>query len=131
MRYLLDTHILIWWFERNSRLAVEQQRAINQASGNSPLLVSDISLWEIATLHSLGRLKFTLPLKQWLDTATAAPLVETCRITSDVAKRVSELPDTFHRDPADRILVSTASSLGATLVTADRRIIESKLVKTL
>ncbi len=130
MRYLLDTHILIWWFERNPRISAEQEAVLQRASGTSPLLVSDISFWEIATLFSLGRLKFNLPLNEWLDRATAAPLVEKCRITSDVARVVAELPDTFHRDPADRLLVSTARVLGAKLVTADRKIIDSGLVET-
>jgi PIN domain nuclease of toxin-antitoxin system len=131
MKFLLDTHILVWWFERSPKLTTRQQEILNQASGDSPLLVSDITLWEIATLFSLGRLTFALPMEEWLDKATAAPLVEKCRITSDVARRVANLPDTFHRDPADRIIVSTACSLGATLVTADKKIIDSNLVKTI
>jgi len=43
----------------------------------------------------------------------------------------ASLPKTFHRDPADRILVSTARVLGATLLTLDRRIIDAHLVPTL
>ena len=88
-------------------------------------------MWEIANLVSLGRLSFTLPLKEWLRRATAAPLVERYRITPNVADELARLPDNFHRDPADRIIVATARTTGATLVTADRKIIESELVKTL
>jgi PIN domain nuclease of toxin-antitoxin system len=48
-----------------------------------------------------------------------------------VAAEVAALPDSFHRDPADRIIVATARVLGAALVTRDRRIVEAGLVPTL
>jgi PIN domain nuclease of toxin-antitoxin system len=44
---------------------------------------------------------------------------------------VASLPDTFHRDPADRIIVASARNVGATLLTQDRRIIDASLVATL
>jgi PIN domain nuclease of toxin-antitoxin system len=44
---------------------------------------------------------------------------------------VTTLPDSFHRDPADRILVATTRVLGATLLTQDRRILDAGLVRTL
>jgi PIN domain nuclease of toxin-antitoxin system len=46
-----------------------------RAVGREPLLVSEITLWEIATLHSLGRIELRLPLRDWLEKATAPPLV--------------------------------------------------------
>jgi PIN domain nuclease of toxin-antitoxin system len=47
-----------------------------------------------------------------------------------VAAEVAALPDTFHRDPADRIIVASARTVGAKLLTQDRRIIDSGLVPT-
>ena len=44
---------------------------------------------------------------------------------------LATLPDSFHRDPADRILVATARVSGATLLTQDRRIVDAALVNTL
>jgi PIN domain nuclease of toxin-antitoxin system len=131
MRYLLDTHILIWWFQKSPRLTSEQESVLASARDGQPLLVSNITLWEISMLASLGRLKIDLPLREWLAMATAAPLVERSEITPAIAAEVAALPDTFHRDPADRIIVSTARVLEATLLTADSMIRESKLVKTL
>ena len=52
MTALLDTHILIWWLNDSTRLSPAQQEVVASASAESPLLVSDISLWEVATLHS-------------------------------------------------------------------------------
>ncbi len=131
MSYLLDTHILLWWFETGDRLTRRERRILTGAGPEAPLLVSDISLWEIATLAELGRIRLALPLRAWLEQATAPPLVRRCGISPAVAAEVAALPPTFHRDPADRILVATARLLGATLLTRDRRILQAGLVTTL
>ena len=131
MNLLLDTHVLIWWLNDRSRLSPAQQKVVDSAAPESPLLVSDISLWEVATLHSLGRIRFSLPLREWLDKASAPPLVRRQGISPAIAAELAALPDSFHRDPADRILVATARVLGATLLTKDRRIVDAALVETL
>lgn len=131
MKVLLDTHILLWWQGDRDRLTPEQQDVVAAANEESPLHVSDISLWEVATLHSLGRIRLTIPLREWLEKAVAPPLVRRHGISPAVATELASLPDSFHRDPADRILVATARVLGATLLTRDRRIAEAELVDTL
>ncbi len=131
MKALLDTHILLWWFEGGQRLSNPQRKVIEEAHRQSPLWVSEISLWEIATLFQLGRIQLHLPFRDWLDQATAPPLVNRFGITPAVAAEVAGLPGSFHRDPADRILVATARVLRATLLTHDQRIIGSNLVPTL
>ena len=131
MKLLLDTHILLWWFEADSKLSAAQKRALKKAGPSAPLYVSDMSLWEIATLCELGRVRLKLPLRDWLERATAAPLVERCGISPAIASEVVALPSTFPRDPADRILVATARVLGATLMTRDERILDAALVPTL
>jgi PIN domain nuclease of toxin-antitoxin system len=89
--------------------------------------VSDITLWEVATLYNLGRIELDLPLRDWLERATAPPLVRRLAITPAVAAEVAALPDTFHRDPADRIIVATARVTGATILTRDDRMRDSGL----
>ena len=131
MKVLLDTHIFLYWFGKNSRLSKKQTRTIQQASPDQPLLISDISLWEIANLHSLGRIRLNLPLRDWLEAATAPPLVQRIGLSPAIAAGVTGLPSTFHRDPADRIIVATAQILGATLLTHDSRIIDADLVPIL
>ncbi|WP_419934482.1 type II toxin-antitoxin system VapC family toxin [Candidatus Palauibacter sp.] len=131
MTALLDTHVLIWWLNDVSRLSPEQREVVASASVDSPLLVSDISLWEVAALYDLGRILLAVPLREWLDKAVAPPLVRRQGISPAIAAELAALPDSFHRDPADRILVATARVFGATLLTHDRRIIEANLVETL
>jgi PIN domain nuclease of toxin-antitoxin system len=121
----------LYWLSSEEKLTAEQLDAIDTATEEQPLLVSGISLWEIATLCSLGRIKLALPLRDWLERAVAPPLVSRVNISPAIAAEVASLPETFHRDPADRILVATARVLNATLVTQDRRIIDSGMVATL
>lgn len=130
MKPLLDTHILIWWFEDTGRISTAQREIIEAADGRPPLLVSDISLLEIATLCGLGRIRLSIPLRDWLEKAVAPPLVRRQGISPAIASEIAALPDSFHRDPADRTIVATARALGATLLTQDRRIIESGLIQT-
>src|SRR5262245_8476584 len=106
MRILLDTHVLLWWFAENSRLPREIRNVLQSRPGTKPLLLSDISLWEIANLHERKRIELDRPLREWLDMATAGPRVAIQAITGAVAAAVADLPSTFHRDPADRIIVA-------------------------
>ena len=131
MKALLDTHVLIWWLTDAGRLSPAQRQVVAAAGADSPLLVSDISLWEVATLYELGRIRISIPLRDWLEKAVAPPLVRRQGVSPAIATELAALPDTFHRDPADRILVATARVLGATLLTGDRRIISSGLANTL
>ena len=131
MTALLDTHVLLWWLDDRDRLSVAQRQVVASADAASPLFVSDITLWEVAMLHCLGRIRLTIPLREWLDKAVAPPLVRRQGISPAIASEVAALPDSFHRDPVDRILVATARVLGLTLLTQDRKIINSALADTL
>lgn len=128
---LLDTHVLVWWLNERTRLSAGQRDVLESATADAPIYVSDISLWEVATLQSLGRIRLSLPLREWLDKAAAPPLVRRQGISPAIAAEVAVLPESFHRDPADRILVATSRVLGATLLTQDRRILNASLTSTL
>lgn len=128
---LLDTHILLYWFSAALRLSVAQQDVLHRVSPAAPLWVSDISLWEIATLYTLGRIILHLPLRDCLEVATAPPLVQRLGISPAAAAAVAALPPSCHCDPADRIIVASAQVLGATLLTRDQRILAAALVPTL
>jgi PIN domain nuclease of toxin-antitoxin system len=127
---LLDTHILLWWFEDPKRLSSAQRRVLKRAGDRSALGVSDATFWEIALLLERGRVRFALPLDEWLARATAAPLVERCGMSPAIAREMVSLSVTRDWDPADRILVATARVLGVPLVTSDVRITDSRLVAT-
>ncbi len=127
---LLDTHILLWWFEGSKRLSTAQRRVLKRADDAHALGVSDVTLWEIALLVERGRVRLAMPIDEWLTRATSAPLVERCGMSPAIAREMISLPATQGWDPADRILVATARVAGVPLVTSDTRIIDSKLVPT-
>lgn len=118
---LLDTHALIWLDQGNDRLGVTARRRLDDALVDDTLCVSAISFWEIAMLQVQGRLNMP-PLKRWRHQLIDAGLRE-ISITGDIGIKACELQE-FHADPVDRLIVATALEHGATLVTADERILQ-------
>jgi PIN domain nuclease of toxin-antitoxin system len=131
VRFVLDTHVLIWWISDSKQLSQRQRRALGTLNASSPGYVSDMSLLEVATLARRGRYRIDVPIEDWLAKATALPLIERVAISPKIASEVHYLPHTFHGDPADQVIVATARVLGATLLTVDEKIIDSNLVRTL
>lgn len=128
MRVILDTHMLVYWCSEPEHLTPAQSHAVRTISADNPAIVADISLWEVAMLQAVGRLKLDRPLTQWLNRALAPPLVRVVEITPPIAEEVVRLSDWENRDPADRLIVATAIVFGASLLTNDAWIRESDLV---
>jgi PIN domain nuclease of toxin-antitoxin system len=78
---LLDTHVVLWWFDRSRRLSRDQQRILARNDADHPLGVADSSLWEIALLVEASRVRLALPVDEWLARATAAPRVAVYPVT--------------------------------------------------
>ncbi len=132
LKYLLDTHILIWWVQGALELlTAPEQRILEHELGQHELLVCDISLWEVALMVERQRIRLDLPVREWLERATAPPLVRRCPLSPTVVAETLTLPEGFHRDPADRLIVCTARVHQATLLTRDERIRISGAVNTL
>lgn len=125
---VLDTHIWIWWMLGDARLKAADRDALDSlAPGNRPVLC-DISLWELASLVDLGRLKIRGDLVSWLRIAASPDTVRTQAITPALVGEMNRLPEGFHRDPADRLIVATARLLKLPILSYDRKIRSSRLV---
>lgn len=121
---LLDTHAWIWLINGDEKkFSPACRSALNHAGQEGTLRVSILSVWEVSMLEMKGRLQFTKPCLDWINAALGAPGVELAPLTVEAAVESSRLPGQFHGDPVDRMLVATARSLGATLVTQDDKII--------
>ncbi len=126
---LLDTHAWVWWVQADPRLDRRTVEALDSLPADDRPLVCDISLWEVAMLVALGRLTLGEPLESWLDAAADPRSVRVLPVTPAIAAEVAQLPDTFHRDPADRLIVASCRVLGCSLVTRDRAITRARLVR--
>lgn len=75
-------------------------------------------------LEAKGRIRFSQTCLDWVREALAAPGVRLVQLTPEIAVESSRLPGEIHGDPADRILLSTARILGATLITQDKKLLD-------
>jgi PIN domain nuclease of toxin-antitoxin system len=121
---LLDTHVWLWFMLADATLATRERNAINRAAAAGRLSIAAISLWETALLVSGHRVVLGRPLAQWMAKAVSAPGLSVEPLLPQTAVEAYSLPDGFHRDPADRLIVATARVTGAALMTRDRRILD-------
>lgn len=119
---LLDTHAAIWLAAGSlSEPIVEQIVFAGLADG---VFVSPVSAWEIGLLaNSKGGPRFEPDPLTWFSTLLAKPIIKLADLSPSAAIASATLPEPFHRDPADRLLVATARELSIALVTRDAKII--------
>ena len=122
MPTLLDTHAWLWWVAVDSRLPPRVRTALDRARKQNNLWLSMISIWEVAKKVEKRQLAFDRPLDQWLDAATSMEGLRLWELTPPILVQSCQLPQPFHGDPADQIIVATARHHGAVLVTKDKRI---------
>jgi len=120
---LLDTHIWIWLMNGDAQKLAASENTIDQASKAGKLGISAITVWEVAMLEAKGRIRLHKNCLDWLQEALSAPGTHLLPLSPAIAVESSRLPDEFHGDPADRILVATARILKATLVTKDKKLL--------
>lgn len=119
---LLDTHIWVWWAGDVPRLTASQRRLLREHEADG-LGVSILSCWEVAKKASLKKLVLDRPVAQWIDEALELPGVRLVALSPRIVVEAAQLPQPFHRDPVDELLVATARILGCPLLTADEKVL--------
>ena len=119
---VLDTHVWIWWVSSPVLLSETAKDIIDGAVVERNIFISAISTWEVAILVSRGRLKLTMNAGDWVAASEALPFFNFVPVSNSIALKSVELPGALHNDPADRIIIATAASMGAILVTKDEKI---------
>jgi PIN domain nuclease of toxin-antitoxin system len=122
---LLDTHVWIWVVEGGHRLLSPRLLGeINDVSLSGVLLMSAITLWEVALLEARGRVRLRRPVRGWIDDVLRGPGARLLPLDPEIAVASTRLPGTPPGDPADLILMARARATGAPLVTCDGRILQ-------
>ncbi len=121
---VLDTHVWIWVVEGDrAALAPSAIEAISRAAKEGAVRVSAISMWEVAMLEAKGRISLSRPVDDWVQAALRAPGISLLPLSPDIAIESTRLPGAPGGDPADRILMASARTLGGQLATCDRDIL--------
>ena len=117
MRFLVDTHVLLWAFNGDSALSPRARQVIED--GSNEILVSAASAWEIATKVRLGKLPTGEILMGDLERYLVRLGFEDLPISLAHAARAGALGGE-HRDPFDRMLIAQAQSENLPIVSGDR-----------
>ncbi len=117
MRYLLDTHIMLWWLAEPKKLSKKAQAIISDKENS--ISVSSVSFWELAIKSSLGRV--TIPHN--LLTILRHNQIEILPLQAEEALSAHDLPD-LHKDPFDRMLIAQAKYGGLVFITHDKMILD-------
>jgi PIN domain nuclease of toxin-antitoxin system len=113
MRYLVDTHIFVWFVTEPEQLGVEMHDSLRDP--DNEVFVSAATFWEIAMNRNRGRMRFPGDIGEEIRAANFVELPVTgAHYEASVA-----LPE-IHRDPFDRLIVAQALSEGLVLVTRDK-----------
>lgn len=106
MRFLLDTHSLLWFLSGDTSLSQRARRIIENP--DDVILVSIASLWEIAIKHSLGKLKLAQPFNELFPHQLSINSISLLDIQLRHVARISNL-EFHHRDPFDRLAAQSLS----------------------
>ena len=105
MKYLLDTHTLLWFLRGEKKLSDKARQLIDNRHNEKCLSI--VSLWEIAIKVSLGKLVLNKPFERLFPEQLDFNRIEILDITADSLIKLTTLPF-HHRDPFDRLIIAQA-----------------------
>ena len=121
--YLLDTHIWYQFVTGDEALKPTARKLISESIPQHGVCVAAISCWEIAMLNAKKRIILKEPSFTWIKHSLYRMRSQVLELSIEVATESCQLPDDFHADPADRLIVATARVHGIPLITQDKNIL--------
>ena len=131
MPTVLDTHAWVWWVTNDRRLSSRARTTIERAAKRGELHLSIFSVWEVAKKIEKGQLTLDRSSDEWFDAALSAEGLHVAELTRAILVDSCRLPQPFHGDPGDQIIVATTRSMSATLITKDSRLRDYSHVRVL
>ena len=126
---LLDTHVLVWSKAESRKLSRAADSAIRRAQRSGGVAISIITVVELAGLLRRGKIRlrggFESTVSELIRDVAVQP------ITLETALMTAQLPSDFPNDPVDRIIAATSITENLPLVTADQRMLDCPLLKTI
>ena len=116
MRFLLDTHVFIWWADQQENLSATVLSALKDEANE--LVLSVVSVWEMQIKVQLGKLKLSMPLEELVATQVETNDIRILPVELAHVLALSALPF-HHKDPFDRLLIAQSIQEDVTLVSAD------------
>jgi len=107
---VLDTHVWLWWLHDPAKLSPAAEKLIQQEQASGALILSAISVWEVAVKVQSGKLAIPLDIHRWYELARSYPATVIEPLAPLDAIASTQLPGDLHKDPADRIIISLARS---------------------
>ena len=116
MRFLVDTHIFLWFISGDARLPAAWRDAIRQPSHE--VYLSVVSLWEAILKHQLGKLPLPQAPESYLPGQRERHRIANLPLDEGSVQRLATLPS-IHRDPFDRMLICQAIEDNLIIITVD------------
>jgi PIN domain nuclease of toxin-antitoxin system len=116
MRFLLDTHIFLWFISGDAQLPAAWRDTIRKPSHE--VYLSVVSLWESILKYQLGKLPLPEPPERYLPAQRERHRIANLPLNEGSVQQLATLPP-IHRDPFDRMLVCQAIEHGLTIITID------------
>jgi len=116
MKYILDTHALIWFLSGDPQLSTRARYLMDDSANE--LLISVASLWEMAVKVSIGKLNLNQPFEKLFPEQLENNSIEILGITIDHLNAACNLPF-HHRDPFDRLIIAQAEIEQMSFIGAD------------
>jgi len=128
---VLDTHVWVWFISNPKLLSKAAKKAIDVSMEQKAIFISSISAWEVALLAAKKRLKLTMDVTDWITKSERLPFLQFIPVDNSVAVKSVNLPQPLHKDPADRLIIATAITIAAPVVTKDEKLWDYPHVKTI
>jgi len=117
---VINTHILLWWQLNDDSLNLSYREILDRP--NEIVGISAVSLMEIICLYDRQRINLPEIPELWIARIMAEPKIVVIPISANIAIDAFRLPDEFHKDPADRLIVASARVLNCPLMSQDSKI---------